>query len=350
MNFLKARKGTLIKLAVLLFLIIMLLFPDSVFRGASSGLLLWFHNVLPNLLPFIIVSNLIVRLSITRHISKVFYPIFGKLFRISREGCYPVVIGFLSGIPMGAKTSADLESERRISTAEAQFLMAMCNNASPMFIIGYISLTQLNLPGIKYALFGIIYGSAILGAFIFRLLYSMRTHNKRVQQAGPLVINKSNQKADTLVSKKVTGKVAMTQVSESSSQPSSFRFEMLDAAIMNGFEIVTRIGGYIILFSILAQIMKDTITSSGMIKAVAMGILEITTGISQICQTSMDIKTKIVLITALTSFGGLSGIAQTKSVLQGSRLSIRSYLYARVIVAMIAFLLATIYVNTLFHY
>ncbi len=329
MNFLKARKGTLIKLAVLLFLILMLLFPDSVFHGASSGLLLWFHNVLPNLLPFIIVSNLIVRLSITKQISKVFYPIFGKVFHISREGCYPVVIGFLSGIPMGAKTSADLESEHRISTEEAQFLMAMCNNASPMFIIGYISLTQLNLPSIKYALFAIIYGSAILGAFIFRLIHWMAKSNKRNRHA--------------------EGKVAITQIGELAKPSGSFRFEMLDGAIMNGFEIVTRIGGYIILFSILAQIMKDTIPSSGVVKALAMGILEITTGISQICSTSMDIKTKIVLITALTSFGGLSGIAQTKSVIQGSKLSIRSYLYARVIVAMIAFLLSTIYVNTLFH-
>jgi sporulation integral membrane protein YlbJ len=349
MNFLKARKGTLIKLAVLLFLIIMLLFPDSVFHGASSGLLLWFHNVLPNLLPFIIVSNLIVRLSITKQISKVFYPIFGKLFHISREGCYPIVIGFLSGIPMGAKASADLESERRISTEEAQFLMAMCNNASPMFIIGYIALTQLNLPSIKYALFAIIYGSAILGAFIFRLLHSMVKSNNKVQQAAPLIINKMHQKANSHITNKTSDKVAIAQISESAIPVGSFRFEMLDGAIMNGFEIVTRIGGYIILFSILAQIMKDTIPSSGVVKALAMGILEITTGISQICSTSMDIKTKIVLITALTSFGGLSGIAQTKSVIQGSKLSIRSYLYARVIVAMIAFLLATIYVNTLFH-
>lgn len=338
MNFLKARKGTLIKLMVLLFLVVMLLFPDSVFRGASSGLLLWFHNVLPNLLPFIIVSNLIVRLSITKQISKVLYPIFGKLFHISREGCYPVVIGFLSGIPMGAKTSADLESERRISTEEAQFLMALCNNASPMFIIGYISLTQLNLPGIKYALFAIIYGSAILGAFLFRILYSMRISGRKMHQGGYLVINKAS------------NKLSAAQISDTPVKSNSFRFEMLDSSIMNGFEIVTRIGGYIILFSILAQIMKDTIVSSGIMKAVAMGILEITTGISQICATSIDIKTKIVLITALTSFGGLSGVAQTKSVIQGSRLSIRSFLYARAIIAMIAFLLATVYVNTLFQY
>ncbi|HHV10327.1 MAG TPA: transporter [Clostridiales bacterium] len=335
MKFFKSRKSTLVKLAILLFLVTMLLFPGCAFRGASSGLLLWFNNVLPSLLPFIIVSNLIVRLNITRHISRVFYPVFGKIFGISREGCYPVVIGFLSGIPMGAKAAADLEADRRISMEEGQFLMSMCNNASPMFIIGYISITQLELPEIKYALFAIIFGSAIIGAFIYRLLVFLRKPRRGKLQAASL----TRQEASMDTAAPLPGKAP---------RPGSFRFEMLDSSIMNGFEIVTRIGGYIILFSILAQIMKESLPSSGIVKAFAMGILEITTGISQICSTAAGIKTKIVLIAALTSFGGLSGIAQTKSVLQGSRLSIRSYLYARVIVAIVAFLLAVIYVNTLF--
>ncbi len=335
MKFLKVRKSTLVKLGLLLFLITMLLFPACVFRGASSGLLLWFNNVLPSLLPFIIVSNLIVRLNITRHISRVFYPVFGKIFGISREGCYPVVIGFLSGIPMGAKAAADLEADHRISTEEGQFLMAMCNNASPMFIIGYISLTQLELPGIKYALFAIIFGSAVIGVFIYRLLVFLRRPDKGKLRAASLARPEASM-------------APIPGSGEAPLRPGSFRFDMLDGAIMNGFEIVTRIGGYIILFSILAQIMKENLPSSGITKAFAMGILEITTGISQICGTAAGIKTKIVLIAALTSFGGLSGIAQTKSVLQGSRLSIRSYLYARVIVAMVAFVLALIYVNTLF--
>ena len=159
MNLIKVHKNKIFKGLVLLFLIAMLVFSEAAFRGASSGLLLWFHNVLPTLLPFIIVSNLIIRLNISKQISKLFYPVLGKLFRISSEGCYPIVIGFLSGLPMGAKTSADLVLDHRISRSEGQFLFTMCNNASPMFIIGYIALTQLKLPEMKYPLFIIIHSS-----------------------------------------------------------------------------------------------------------------------------------------------------------------------------------------------
>jgi sporulation integral membrane protein YlbJ len=322
MNFFKKHKNRLLKGMVLLFMIFMLLFPGASFRGASSGLLLWFHNVLPNLLPFIILSNLLVRLNITKKISKVFYPFLGRIFRISCEGCYPVLFGFLSGIPMGAKASADLVTENKITRSEGQFLLHMCNNASPMFIIGYIAITQLKLPAIKYPLFIIIYSSAILSAVLFRFFSKHLPGLSLKTAAVPIV-------SGTPISKNVSNR---------------FTFDLMDSSIMNGFEIVTRIGGYIILFSILAQIMKEAGPDLGIFKAFLMGILEITTGISQICNADIGTYTKIVLVAVLTSFGGFSGMAQTKSVLQDSRLSIGTYIFVKLINAAITTFLAVLYV------
>ena len=312
MNFFKSYKAKLIKGLILLFMLLILLNPGASYRGASIGLLLWFHNVLPTLLPFIILSNLMVQLNIAGKISKIFYPVLGRLFGIGIEGCYPILIGFLSGIPMGAKATADLLRENKLSKRQAQFLIGMCNNASPMFIIGYISITQLKLVQLKYALVAIIYISAILAALIWRFLSAM--------------FSKSD-KNDTHT----------TAYSDNSIRKSKkFSFELLDGSIMNGFETITCIGGYIILFSILAQLLKELGSMSGVVKATAMSLLEITTGISQLSSLKLDLNIKIVLIAALTSFGGLSGIAQTKSVLQDSRLSISSYVSVKLLNALIA--------------
>ena len=75
------------------------------------------------------------------------------------------------------------------------------------------------------------------------------------------------------------------------------------------------------------------------------GFLEITTGISQICKLTINNKIKIVLVALLTSFGGLSGIAQTKSVLGDTRLSMKSYIIVKLLAGIIAFFLAFIYVS-----
>lgn len=316
----------LIKVLVLFFFILMFLFPYATYQGASSGLLLWFLNVLPTLLPFIILSNLMIRLNIAGRISRFLHPLFGRLFRISVDGSYPVLIGFLSGIPMGAKATADLASDHKINREEGNFLLGMCNNASPIFILSFIATNQLKLPHIRIPLFVIIYGSSILSSYICRNIYRFFQKRKQKSSDGP--------------------------VADRPSLPVNFKsvrftFDILDSSIMNGFEVITKIGGYIILFSILAQIVYKTGSDVSLLKATFMGTLEITTGISQICRIRMDSNIKIVLAAVLTSFGGFSGMAQTKSVLGCSRLSLKYYFIVKLLSALLAFLLSAFYVLVL---
>ncbi len=322
MKSLKNYRSKLLKGLVLIFFILMLLFPYASYKGASSGLMLWFINVLPTLLPYIIISNLMIKLNIAGKISTILYPVIGRLFRISSNGCYPVLVGFLSGLPMGAKAVADLSIEDKIDDRESHFLLGVCNNASPIFIISYISINQLKMPNARFPLLIIIYGSSILTAIIYRSYQNY--YDKTKLRHTPV---------------KITS--AMTMSKYKSVKPS---YDIVDKSIMNGFEVITKIGGYIILFSIFAQIFNEIIPSSSPYKALLMGILEITTGIGHICKAHIDDNIKIVLVSFIASFGGLSGLAQTKSVLGESRLSIKTYIYIKLLSALIAMLLSLLYV------
>jgi len=177
MKLISKYKGKLLKGSILFFFILMFLFPYASYKGASSGLMLWFINVLPTLLPFIIVSNIIIRINIAGKISELLYPVIGRLFKVSPNGCYPILIGFLSGLPMGAKAVADLTTDNKISQKESHFLLSMCNNTSPIFIMSYIAINQLKMPKMRVPLFMIIYGSSILSAIIYRIFQNH--HDKR---------------------------------------------------------------------------------------------------------------------------------------------------------------------------
>lgn len=312
-------KNILSKGSILLFFILMFSFPYASYKGASSGLLLWFQTLLPTLLPFIIVSNMMIMLNIAGKISRILYPLLGKLFFVSPDGCYPILIGFLSGIPMGAKSTADLTEAGKIDLNEGNFLLCMCNNASPIFIMNYIASNQLKMPEIRFHLFAIIYGSSVISASLYRIYKNSR---------------KNIIKITSLSNTGIKGEA----------QTVRFSFDILDKSILNGFEVITKIGGYIILFSILAQIINEIGSGISLYKAAAMGILEITTGINQICRLPVSNNIKIVLVSVLTSFGGLSGLAQTKSVLGNSRLSVKSYITVKLISASMAMLLSILYV------
>ena len=47
--------------------------------------------------------------------------------------------GLLCGYPMGAKTDSEFLDSRRISPAQARYLLAIANHPSPMFVLGYVA-------------------------------------------------------------------------------------------------------------------------------------------------------------------------------------------------------------------
>ncbi len=314
-------QSRLLKLGLLLFLGLILVFPSIAFAGARNGLLLWWDILLPTLLPFMIISGLIIRLRITRVLSILLYPIFKHILPISKEGCYPVFIGFLAGYPVGAKTTADLRQQGVLSTKEAQVLCAFTNNASPMFVLSFIATSNLATPKIGLHLLLLLILSSYLSALLWYFVISKKSYQccNTVNATNSTVIN-------------VYPK---------------FQFEMVDDAILCAFEVVTKVGGYILLFSVLASFLTSLPIPFGPITATFTGILEITTGNHNISALAISLKEKIVLISTITAFGGLSGFAQTKSVLSGTNLSSTHYIICKLMSALAAFLLSTLYTTFL---
>ena len=87
----------LIKAAMLLFLCCLLAFPSAALSGAKNGLLLWFNQVLPSLLPFLILSTLFLSTGLSDSIARKTAPILSPIFRCSPSGCYAVVVGLYAG-------------------------------------------------------------------------------------------------------------------------------------------------------------------------------------------------------------------------------------------------------------
>lgn len=322
-------KRLLLNISFVLFLIFMFLFPIATMKGATSGLLLWFNTILPNLLPFIIVSNIIIKLNITDYICVFFSPLFKKIFKVSKNGCYPIIMGLMSGYPLGAKTCADMVTMNKISKSEGQFLLSLCNNASITYIISYVAITTLKMPSMQYTILGILYLSTFISSVISKKIFHLNWNTSYLE------MNQSE--------------------SKSKNKPFNFR-ETIDDSIMNGFLVITKIGGYIILFSVISHIIVTVSSTNHLIappiifaiikyaRLLVMGILEITTGTYLIGASNLTFNAKFILIIMITSFGGLSSLAQTYSVLHPSNLSIKLYIKTKIMNAVIAFIISYFYI------
>lgn len=142
---------------------------------------------------------------------------------------------------------------------------------------------------------------------------------------------------------KQTGSVKPARTKSTSvSVPASF-----DTILMDCIELQVRIGGLIMLYSILAAF-ADAFCS-GTLRLVLIGTAEMTTGIDAIARSGaiFSIPVQSGAMAACAAFGGLSGIAQTNSVIRDSRkdreknagLSIRHYVLWKLVHASLSFVL-----------
>ena len=262
----------------------MLIFPQAVFSGAEEGLLLWFQIIFPTLFPFLVVTSLLLSSGGLNLITRLFGGLFRRIFRVTQNGAFAVLAGFLCGYPMGAKVTADLLRAEKISDREARYLLSFCNNTSPVFIINFIVWKTFGDERLMLPTLLILIGSPVLMSFIFRRIYLKGRHPFPEPSAA-------------LKEKKTR-----------------FDFSVLDSCMMNSFEAIVKVGGYIILFSVLLSLLEELSGQNSILMAAAPA-LEVTNGI----------------------------LLLSKCMLEGTGLSVIPYIIQKLTTAAAASLLSFIY-------
>lgn len=298
-------------IGVLICFAFMLLFPKDVFNGASKGLLLWFHAVFPTLFPFLIITNLLMSTNCIRLIARLFGPLLNKIFRVSPNGSFAIIAGFLCGYPMGAKISADLTHTKQISPQEGAYLLSFCNNTSPVFIFNFVVWKTLGKSELMIPSILILTAAPILVSFFTRRTY-------------------------------LKGKQAF-QAPDSGWQKNTFwSFDILDHCIMDSFEVITKVGGYMILFSVLIAL-SENLASCFPAVQILLPVLEITNGIQLIGMSAVSFPVKYILALSLTAFGGICAAAQTQCMIQKAGFSIFPYITQKLATALVTSLLGILY-------
>ena len=301
---------------ILILFFSMLSFPQTVFTGASYGLVLWFRHVLPTLLPYMILINVLICTPALHWICRITSTFLCPLLGTSYYGTFAVLTGFLCGYPMGAKTTSDLLNVNKISRSEASYLLSFCNNISPAFILSYVVAQNMKERNLCIPFFLILTFTPLMLSFIFRLFYRLPESSCSFPQVTP----------------------------GSFSNPSeSISDNFLDRCILNAFESVTKVGGYMMMFSVLIQLLASVLPNT-IFSLLLYSSLEISTGIRLLFSSALYTTEKIILCAFLTSFVGWCCIAQTYSMISSSQLPILPYITAKLVTALVTSLLISAYI------
>ena len=328
MNLLKIFYYTL-SLTTLIITVFCIIFPNDMLNSTKSALNLWYSVIVPSLLPFLIISDLLQQTAITKFFSRLLSPIMNKIFHLPGISSMAVFLGMTGGYPVGAKVTADLRNKNLISYSDAKHLIAFTNNAGPLFLSAAIGIGLYKSPNIGFLLILSHYFSALLVGFIFRFLKKQKQNN---------------------IDKKLEFKIF--KMSDLGS--------ILSNIIKNSILIVCTIGGFIILFSLISTILeKLNITTiianlimptlpQELSNGIIAGILEVTNGVNKISKIDIPIFNKLIITSILIGFGGFSIHMQTLGILSNSDIKFLPYFCGKLLQAFISGLLTFVLIKYTF--
>jgi hypothetical protein len=235
----------------------------------------------------------------------LFSPLFPLIPSDVVSPCYALLFGWLCGYPLGAKTLSDLVRREKITRQQADFLLPAANQASPMFLAGYLGVTIFEGRYPTWKIFLCIY----LPVFAYLLLGGLflSLHSRFLQKTS---VARSGQNA----------------------QKNSVPFSM-EHTILDSFETMISIGVYMMLFTILMRLGLLFLPKNRFF-SLLLGFLEMSTGISWLSRLSFLSQIgRDCLVLSCASFGGLCIAAQTFSVTEQEKLSLPGYFLGKAVLA-----------------
>ncbi len=330
-------KKKLLSLTILFFILFLLLFSDQNISASKAGLLLWANSVVPTLLPFFIATEILMNTNIVKILGKKINIIMKPIFNVPGEGAFPLIMGIITGYPVGAKIVSNLKEKGIVSDIESERLIAFTNNSGPLFILGTVGT--------------VLFKSSKIGLLL------LITHILASLTVG--ILFRWWKKNETIYEKKIYTKYINTKKTSLYNSKESLS---ISSAIMKSINTILLIGGFIVMFSIIISILQESkiiyilsFILNPILKIINIpqnfsfgiisGILEITNGISTISYIPIKQISKIIIISSfLLGFGGISIAMQVYAIISKSNISIKPYIIGKLLQGTIAAIYTYIFI------
>lgn len=256
-----------------------------------------YEVIIPTLFPFFVCSGLLIYSGFGTVLAGWAKGIMRPLFNVAPSGAAAFVLGIISGFPLGAMTTAQLYGCGSLSKAEAERLLAFCNNSGPLFIIGSIGVSLYSQP---------IYGLVL---YIIHILASIAV--------GIIFRKWGNSKHNSPPMRLDTQEMPLTEVFAN--------------AISNASRNIITVCFSIIFFAALSRALLDLFPLPPMLAALISGLCEFSTGTLKTAALNQSVYQKLILTAFIVGFSGLCVHIQVIAVTVGSGLSLKPYILGKLL-------------------
>jgi sporulation integral membrane protein YlbJ len=315
-------------------------FPKESFEASIRGLNMWWEIVFPSLLPFFIVSEMLIGFGVVKFIGVLLEPLMRPLFRVPGVGGFVWAMGMASGFPAGAKLTARLRQEGQLTQIEAERLVSFTNSSNPLFIFGAVAVGFFHNPHLGVILALAHYLGNICVGIIMRF-YGNETPDKGKEKQGQFLVR--------------TAFSALHQTRIKDKRPIG---KLLGDAVNSSIQTLLMVGGFIILFSVINKLLFLLHITGALAKGIDFifstlsfpdmlslpfisGLFEITLGSDLTSGVQEATLLQQAIITSfILAFSGFSVQAQVASILAQTDIRFKPFFFARILQGIFASIFA----------
>jgi sporulation integral membrane protein YlbJ len=292
----------------------LIIFPSQMVAAAKDGVELCFNVLIPSLFPFFVLSSLAVRLGIAQKLGRLLAPIMKPLFNVGGSCATALILGFIGGYPVGARTVITLFDNGQCSKSEAERMLSFCNNSGPAFIFGVVGAGIFSSSKIGLILYLAHIAASLCIGLIFR-----NWGDKRVTEYSEIKEEKRE------------------------SFPAAFV-----GSVSSSFMSCLGICGFVIFFTCLirllflsgilqvaAGILGSALSFIGLspqwAERLLTGMIELTSGVWSLKDAANDLTASIAMAAFMLGWAGLSVHCQVLSFIGSTGISVKTYMIGKLL-------------------
>ena len=324
-------------------IVAMLAYPESVLAAALKGVGIWWDVLFPALFPFFIIAELLLSFGIVQFFGTLLDPMMRPLFRVPGIGGFVMAMGFASGYPIGARLTSQLWDQRLVNRVESERLVAFTSPSDPIFLIGAVAVGFFHNLEIAPILAVSHYGAGVIIGLL------MRFHAPHAALTPPVGAQEGS------ILRRALRNMHDTRIAQQ--RPIG---DMLRDAAINALRMIFVIGGLVVFFSVMIELLTRTNLlpllgrfiaallavcglPSELSDAFINGLFEVTLGAKSAGDAhGVDLMHKAMAAAFVLSWAGLSVHAQIVSLMSHTGMRYAPFLIARFLHGMLASVLVCV--------
>lgn len=310
----------------------LVVYPKEGVESAVIGLKVFWEIVLPSLLPFFVLSEVMLGMGVVHFLGVLLEPLMRPLFNVPGVGAFALSMGLAAGYPMDAVITGKFRRSGLCTKVEGERLLSFTNTADPLFIFGAVAVGMFGRPDLGIILAIAHYMASFTVGIVFKY-YKKEPRSKTGK-------SDNFDPSSGLIRRAVK---ALFRARREDGRPFG---KLMGDAVRESMGTLLMIGGFIMLFSVIvkmlavfgifrmvtpffAGILGICGVDPHLVHSLFYGILEIDLGTMAASKAAAPLLDKLMIASWIIAWSGLCVHGQVASVIHDTDIKMGPYMVAR---------------------